>query len=212
MSSQRHKVVTYERGGGFAARCTCGDLTFGGYGSRTEARAALLHENAPATVAADRGFDQLNNQRGSEKIMTIIPDTDEARQTIRVWATDLAAAYAEHGDDLEVPTWPVTLTPWWADSVTVEFFGGGEATVELRRDCGDANVSTLVTVVVSDAPGWSANHPGKGVGDFFELETGAEITISGPHEGMSLTDAAAVFDSLALATSLLRRIENGAAA
>jgi hypothetical protein len=58
-----HKVVTVERQGGYAARCTvvvdgietlCG-ITFGGFPTRTEARAALVHEteeNAPAVVAA----------------------------------------------------------------------------------------------------------------------------------------------------------------
>lgn len=47
-----HKIETVERGTsgdqgqykGYAARCTCGAITFGGFGTRTEARAALEHE------------------------------------------------------------------------------------------------------------------------------------------------------------------------
>ncbi len=57
--SRGHKVVTVERGDGYAARCEvkrdgvthlCG-ITFGGFATRTEARAALVHEEAPGTVA-----------------------------------------------------------------------------------------------------------------------------------------------------------------
>ena len=44
-----HKATTFVRGTsgdqgqrkGYAAACTCGAVTFGGFGSRTEARAAL---------------------------------------------------------------------------------------------------------------------------------------------------------------------------
>ena len=46
-----HKITTVERGKsgdqgqrkGYAASCTCGAITFGGFGSRTEARDALEH-------------------------------------------------------------------------------------------------------------------------------------------------------------------------
>lgn len=49
-----HKVVTFERGGGYAARCEdCDEITFGGFASRSEAREALArHEDAPGAVAA----------------------------------------------------------------------------------------------------------------------------------------------------------------
>lgn len=47
-----HKVTTVPRGKsgdqgqhpGYAARCTCGAITFGGFRTRTEARDALEHE------------------------------------------------------------------------------------------------------------------------------------------------------------------------
>lgn len=54
----RHKVVTVERGTtadgrrGFAARCEtegCGEITFGGFVSRTAARAALAGHDGQAT-------------------------------------------------------------------------------------------------------------------------------------------------------------------
>lgn len=57
--SRHHRVVTVERQGGYAARCTvivdgvehlCG-ITFGGFRTRTEARAALVHEKTPAAAA-----------------------------------------------------------------------------------------------------------------------------------------------------------------
>lgn len=53
-----HRVVTVERQGGYAARCEverdgelqiCG-ITFGGFVTRTEARAALVHEEAPGAA------------------------------------------------------------------------------------------------------------------------------------------------------------------
>lgn len=61
--SRHHRVVTVERQGGYAARCTvivdgaehqCG-ITFGGFHTRTEARAALAHEKAPGAVQSAEG-------------------------------------------------------------------------------------------------------------------------------------------------------------
>lgn len=55
-----HRVVTVERQGGFAARCEvtvdeqtllCG-ITFGGFDTRAEARAAIRHLS-PAALAAE---------------------------------------------------------------------------------------------------------------------------------------------------------------
>lgn len=54
-----HRVITVERQGGYAARCEierddevriC-DITFGGFATRSEARAALVHEEAPGAAA-----------------------------------------------------------------------------------------------------------------------------------------------------------------
>ena len=99
-----HKVVTVERQGGYAARCTvvvdgvetlCG-ITFGGFDTRTEARAALAHEDAPATVGAARGCDPITTQQGSEQIMGILPDTEVVHQSLRAWAADYAAELRAH--------------------------------------------------------------------------------------------------------------------
>lgn len=60
-----HRVVTVERQGGYAARCEierdgevdiC-DITLGGFPTRTAARAALVHEEAPDTVQGVEGQD-----------------------------------------------------------------------------------------------------------------------------------------------------------
>ena len=64
---RRHEVVTIERQGGYAARCEVDvdgerrlcDITFGGFETRTAARAALVHEEAPAPAATGvEGEDQ----------------------------------------------------------------------------------------------------------------------------------------------------------
>lgn len=57
-----HKAIAYERGTygdqgqakGYAASCeTCGAVTFGGFRTKTDAKAALIHtEPAPAEVDA----------------------------------------------------------------------------------------------------------------------------------------------------------------
>lgn len=53
----KHKTVAFERGTygptgtqpGYAARCvTCGAVTFGGFRTKTEAKAALEHEEEQA--------------------------------------------------------------------------------------------------------------------------------------------------------------------
>lgn len=46
-----HRVVTFERNGGYAARCEepgCDDMTFGGFATRSAARAALEHRDHDA--------------------------------------------------------------------------------------------------------------------------------------------------------------------
>ncbi len=57
----KHKAVAFERGTyghdgrqkGYAARCeTCGAVTFGGFRTKTDAKAALLHTE-PLPPAAD---------------------------------------------------------------------------------------------------------------------------------------------------------------
>lgn len=56
--SAAHKAVAFERGTsgdqgqrkGYAARCdTCGAVTFGGFATKTAAKAALLHTEPVAT-------------------------------------------------------------------------------------------------------------------------------------------------------------------
>ena len=41
ITTTRHSVEAVPRGDGYAARCECGDITFGGFTSRSQARAAL---------------------------------------------------------------------------------------------------------------------------------------------------------------------------
>lgn len=62
----RHEVETFERGAtpeghrGFAARClepTCGEITFGGFATRTAARLALAGHAAPARKTETNGDD-----------------------------------------------------------------------------------------------------------------------------------------------------------
>lgn len=46
-----HEVITIEHGGGYAAQCkTCGDMTPGGFPTRDEARAQIIHEEPDGTV------------------------------------------------------------------------------------------------------------------------------------------------------------------
>lgn len=40
-AAKQHRIDTVVRQGGFAARCDCGKITFGGFASRSQARAAL---------------------------------------------------------------------------------------------------------------------------------------------------------------------------
>lgn len=67
--------MTVERQGGYAARCEvdvdgqtqiCG-ITFGGFDTRAEARAALRHDITPAALAAD-----------TEKAAAVAPATASA--------------------------------------------------------------------------------------------------------------------------------------
>ena len=69
-----HKVVTIERGDGYAARCeTCGDITFGGFPTRTEAREALTHEEAPdAAATAVEGEIQNTSHQEENQTMPIV--------------------------------------------------------------------------------------------------------------------------------------------
>jgi hypothetical protein len=167
----------------------------------------MTNEKAPIAGQGDEGENQNPTYQEENQIVNIIPDTEAARQMVREWATKLAGSF--DGDAFQAPDWPKELTPWWVERIDVTYAGGGEAVVDLSRDCGDVSLGTLVTVIVSDAEGWVRKHPGSTVGDFSELDSGIEITITGPHEGMDLVEAGNVFDSLAVAVALLRQIQSG---
>jgi len=105
-----HRVVTLERNGGYAARCeTCGDITFGGFRTRTEARAALVHATkAAAEVQLDGG----NDPSGEGKLMdnstlptTCLFDTADVEDYCReIRAVHFAQAKPITGrDDPRVP-------------------------------------------------------------------------------------------------------------
>lgn len=167
----------------------------------------MTNEKAPIAGQGDEGVDQIPTiQRQDQIVNTIIPDTEAARQMVREWATRLAGSF--DGDAFRAPEWPKELTPWWVERVDVTFAGCGEAVVDLSRDCGDVSLGTLVTVKISDDPD-SVLNPDSAVGDYLELSSGVEITITGPHEGMDLVEAGNVFDSLAVAVALLRQIKSG---
>jgi len=144
--------------------------------------------------------------------MNIIPETEEARQAVREWALELARTVNldDNGlsDYTSTPEWPTHLVPWWVKKVKVTYIGGGEAMVKFAHGFGETEVSALVTVVVSNAPGWVHNHPDSAVGDF--SSDGIEVTILGPHEAMCFDEATDVFFSLAKAVGLLRQIEQRA--
>ncbi|MFI8593866.1 hypothetical protein ACIGCK_05480 [Microbacterium sp. NPDC078428] len=78
MVSRRHKVVTVERSGGYAARCEdCDAITFGGFPRRSDARAALEgheQENAPAELQLDEGQAPTKGTEMNNPIIT--QDTD----------------------------------------------------------------------------------------------------------------------------------------
>lgn len=104
IASKRHKVITVARGtdaegrAGYAARCEtegCGAITFGGFPSRSAARAELAgHEEAPEAVAAARGEDQNTHFEG-ERSMS---DSTNADQPVSA-RTESAA------HDCPMPSW-----------------------------------------------------------------------------------------------------------
>lgn len=94
-----HKVIVVPRGDGYASRCEverdgvthiC-DITFGGFRTKTEARAALAHEEAPVPAATgNEGEDQTNRQKEDQIVSTIIADAGVERQGVH---PDVQATY-----------------------------------------------------------------------------------------------------------------------
>ncbi|WP_278101681.1 hypothetical protein AB0870_08110 [Microbacterium proteolyticum] len=204
----RHKVVTYESGGGFAARCTCGDVTFGGYGSRTEARAALTHEKAPKAGQGFEGSDQIPTIERQDQIVNIIPDTDAARQAVSEWAAEYVAiaAQQETRNFVNPPEWPAAATPSWVSEVEVGAEVSGEVLILFAHEVGEVAITSSVGVIVKEGPA----HPDKVVGDILPEPSGVTLRLVGEHEELRSTAAMRLFDSLATAIVLLRKIEAAA--
>ena len=149
--------------------------------------------------------------------MNIIPETDEARQMVREWATQLVAADCACGTNIvqtayerghsdhefEAPAWPESLTPPWARKVKVSYQGLGEAGVTFSLNYGETVIEAFITVIVGKPH--AHFNPDKGVGDW--IEHGLEINIVGPHEGMSLIEAEDVLGSLARSVARLQQIK-----
>lgn len=110
------------------------------------------------------------------------------------------------------PSWPAIATPWWVvDEPMIIIDGGGEVSLMFTREFGAASIDSMVAVVIDDGYEYDKNHPGAQFGDL--LQHGANfptLTIFGEHEGLSASEAARLFDSLAGAVALLRRIEANA--
>ena len=86
-----HKIITVERGDGFAARCEverdgeihlC-DITFGGFPTRTAARQAITHEEALGAVAPASEGTILE---GTNNLMTIVDPAPEPFASVKTIA------------------------------------------------------------------------------------------------------------------------------
>lgn len=112
-----HKVVTVERQGGYAARCTvivdgvetlC-DATFGGFNTRTEARAAITHEEAPGAVGAAAGGEVTTEQGRDMTNPTPTLTYAQEDALIRAWARHYAASHAAAAAQLATETRVIAL-------------------------------------------------------------------------------------------------------
>lgn len=99
-----HRVVTFERQGGYAARCEdCDGITFGGFPSRSAAREALTHEETPARVAARPGSVSETHQK--ETNMSIISNSETNDQQVvpqahKDWAAEVRRLFGEHAQPI----------------------------------------------------------------------------------------------------------------
>lgn len=95
-----HRIITFERNGGYAARCEepeCGEITFGGFQTRTAASIALRgHEKTSETTSA-------NEKTANElQLVAVMIPTDEGviMSTVAdtaldtTWATRRATAFS----------------------------------------------------------------------------------------------------------------------
>ncbi|WP_324650986.1 DUF6907 domain-containing protein [Georgenia sp. H159] len=75
-----HRIVTFERGNGYAAACEhpdCGAVTFGGFPSKADARNTLRgHENAPGIRGnGPEGNDHNPNPQEGAEVMSTLSQT-----------------------------------------------------------------------------------------------------------------------------------------
>ena len=175
-------------------------------------RCVAQNEDAPETVGAVRGGDQTPSIQEEDQIVnTIIPDTDAARQAVREWTTDYVTDRQDFGHSHFKPDgWPAVATPSWASEVEVGEEISGEVTILFAHELGEVALVSSVAVVVSDDEAFDDNHPGLTVGDILPEPSGVTLRVVGDHEELRATDAMRLFDSLATAIVLLRKIEAAA--
>lgn len=171
----------------------------------------MTNEKAPA----GQGEGNERNptyQEENQIVSTIIPDTDEARQAVREWAGEYVALAAQHEtrNFPNAPEWPAAATPSWASEAEVGQDISGEVTILFAHEVGEVALVSSVAVVVSDDPAFEDNHPGMTVGDILPEPSGVTLRLLGEHEELRSTDAMRLFDSLATAIVLLRKIEAAA--
>lgn len=168
--------------------------------------------NEKAHAGQGVGNDQNPTNQEENQIMNIIPDTEAARQAVREWTAQYVALAAQHetSNFPGAPEWPAVATPSWASEVEVGADLAGEVTILFAHEVGEVALVSSVAVVVSDDPAFDDNHPGKGVGDILPEPSGVTLRVVGEHEELRSTDAMRLFDSLATAIVLLRKIEAGA--
>jgi hypothetical protein len=159
----------------------------------------VTNEKAPEPAAT--GLEGQNPEGNIN--MNIIPETDAVREAVAEWAR----AFTPDGD---LPAWPAVAVPSWADAEPeVGLNMGGEVVVTFERSYGAVVLSALVSVVVDDSTQFDHNHPGGRIGDVADGDGGAiTLTIVGGHENLDVSAASALFDSLAEAVAMLRRIED----
>lgn len=170
----------------------------------------MTTKKAPA--GQGEGNDQNPTYQEENQIVNIIPDTEAARQAVRDWAAQYVALAAQHEtrNFPGAPVWPAAATPSWASEVEVGQDLSGEVTILFAHEVGEVALVSSVAVVVSDDEAFDENHPGKGVGDILPEPSGVTLRILGDHEELRSTDAMRLFDSLATAIVLLRKIEAAA--
>jgi hypothetical protein len=171
-----HRVVTVERGEGYAARCEverdgethiC-DISFGGFATGSEARAVLVHEEAPGTVAPVT--EGQAPREGTEMNTTTIAHSPELHESPRQHPPIQAFASDEYDEarrtgslpsevgatpDLSEREWTAAnaelveaARPRWADAerVVLDYHYREVESVGFAREVGDVVIEQWFTL------------------------------------------------------------------